>query len=144
MPEGSRTPSASRELVDLIWRWVDAWNRGDVDGVMAVFAPDAVWDAVGVGYEHLRGHTPIRAFIEAWLSPYDEFNLEPEEVVDLGNGVAFLALDSTGRLVGSNGTVQLRFGFAGIYDADHILSVTGYTDLDEARTAAERLAKERG
>jgi hypothetical protein len=111
---------------------------------MAVFAPDAVWDAVGVGYEHLRGRNAIRAFIEGWLSPYDEFKLVPEELVDLGNGVAFLALDSTGRLVGSTGTVQLRFGFAGIYDKDHILSVTGYTDLDEARAAAERLAGERG
>jgi uncharacterized protein (TIGR02246 family) len=135
--------SASPELVELVGRWLEAWNRRDVDGVIALMAPDAVWDAVGVGYEHLRGHAAIRAFIEAWLSPYDEFTLEPVELLALGNGVALVVLDSTGRLAGSSGTVEVRFAFAGVYDPDRILSVTGYTDVEEARTAATRLARER-
>jgi uncharacterized protein (TIGR02246 family) len=131
------------DLEELARRWVEAWNRRDVDGVMALVALDAVWDAVGVGYEHLRGRSEIRAFIEAWLSPYEEFTLELEELLYLGNGVAFLVLDTKGRLVDSSGTLRLRFGFAGRYDADRILSVAGYTDIDEARAAAERLAEER-
>jgi uncharacterized protein (TIGR02246 family) len=143
MPRESTTSPAGRELAELIRRWIEAWNRRDLDGVMALLAPDAEWDAVGVGYEHLHGHSAIRAFIETWLGPYDEFRLEPEELRDLGNGVAFVVLDSTGRLAGSSGTVQLRFGFAGIYDAGRILKIMGHTDIDEARATAERLAEER-
>jgi ketosteroid isomerase-like protein len=111
---------------------------------MALLAPEAAWDAVAVGYEHLRGRSAIRAFIEEWLRPYEEFKLEPEELLDLGHGVAFMVVDSTGRLVGGSGFLQLRFAFAGIYDGGRIVSVTGYTDVDEARAAAERLAQERG
>jgi uncharacterized protein (TIGR02246 family) len=135
--------SAGPELVDLLRRWIEAWNRRDVDGVMAMFAPDAVWTAVGVGPEHLRGTAAIRAFIEAWLAPYDAFELELEEVVELGNGVGFLVLNSKGRLAGSSGTVQMRFGFAGTYDTQRILSITGHTDIEDARATAERLAGER-
>jgi ketosteroid isomerase-like protein len=139
MPEESTTS----DLVELTRRWVDAWNRRDVDALMALLAPEAAWDAVAVGYEHLRGRTAIRAFIEEWLRPYEEFKLELEELLDLGNGVAFMVVDSTGRLVGGRGILQLRFAFAGIYDGGRIVSVTGYTDVHEARAAAERLAEER-
>jgi uncharacterized protein (TIGR02246 family) len=139
----SMSASAPPELVDLLRRWIEAWNRRDVDGVIALLAPGAEWTAVGVGPEHLRGLPAIRAFIEAWLSPYDEFELELEELRELGHGVAFLVLNSTGRLTGSVGTVQMRFAFAGTYDTDRILSITGYTDVEDARAAAVRLATER-
>jgi uncharacterized protein (TIGR02246 family) len=137
------TTAASPELLELVSGWVKAWNRRDVDGVLALLAPDAAWDAMGVGYERLRGRPAIRSFIEAWLSPYDEFELKPEVVRDLGGGLAFLVLDTRGRLAGSDGTVHLRFAFVGTYRSDRILSITGYTDIDEARAAAERLAAER-
>jgi uncharacterized protein (TIGR02246 family) len=143
MSHDSATSSASTGLAELVRRWVEAWNRRDLDGVMALLAPDAAWDALGVGYEQLRGHSAIRAFIEEWLRPYETFRLEPEELRDLGNGVALVVLDSKGRLVGSSGDVRLRFGFAGTYECGRILSITGYTDVEEARAAAERLAEER-
>jgi ketosteroid isomerase-like protein len=135
--------SANPRLIELIDRWVDAWNRRDVDALMTLLAPDGAWDAVAVGYEQLRGHPAIRASIEEWLRPYEEFKLELEGLLDLGNGVALVIVDATGRLVGGSGLLQLRFAFTGVYDCDWILSVTGYTDIDEARAAAELLAEER-
>jgi uncharacterized protein (TIGR02246 family) len=103
MSRESTTPSAGDDLAELVRRWVEAWNRRDVDGVVALLAPDATWDALGVGYEHLRRHSEIRAFIDAWLSPYDEFTLEVQELVVLGGGVALGVLDTKGRLAGSTG-----------------------------------------
>jgi hypothetical protein len=50
----------------------------------------------------------------------------------------------SGRPVGSNGKVHMRFASV-IQWADYIvLRVMAYTEVDEARAAAQRLAGERG
>jgi hypothetical protein len=70
--------------------------------------------------------------------------VEAEEVRDLGNGVAFTAVASKGRLVGGSGFLEMPFGIAGVFDGDRIMSAATYLDIDEGRAAAERLAQERG
>jgi hypothetical protein len=45
--------------------------------------------------------------------------------------------------VGSGGSVQLRYGSVAEWIDDLMVRNTTYTDIDEARTAAERLAEER-
>ena len=111
---------------------------------MTLLAPEATWNAAGVGEVRLQGRAAIRTFIEDWLRPYEEFTMEVEEVRYLGNGVAFTVVGAKGRLVGGSGFLQMPFGIAGVSDGDGIMSATTYLDIDEGRAAAERLAKERG
>lgn len=37
-----------------------------------------------------EGPEAIRGFFEDWLAAYEESEMEAEEVLDLGNGVAFM------------------------------------------------------
>jgi hypothetical protein len=67
-----------------------------------------------------------------------------EEFCDLGNGVTLTVWRQKGRPLDSIGWVQIRFAGVSIWADGLIERLTTYTDIDEARAAAERLAEERG
>ena len=75
---------------------------------------------------------------------YEEFEFQPEETLDLDNGVIFGVALQKGRPVASIGYVQLRYATVAVWAKGLIERVTLYSDPDEARAAAERLAEERG
>jgi ketosteroid isomerase-like protein len=135
--------SSTRDLAERLWRFVDALSRRDVDALMKFFVPDAVWEALGAGDERLRGLTAIRGMLEDWLRPYEDYQLDVEELVDLGNDVVFSVAEHRARPINSSGFVQWRQGFVVLMEDDLIARVSSYRDIDEARAAAERLAEER-
>jgi ketosteroid isomerase-like protein len=136
MSEESTTP----DLVERMRGLIDALDRCDVDRVASFHAPDAVL-AAEVG--RFEGVAAIRGFLEDWLASYEDFAATLEEVRDLGNGVTFGVIRQQGRLVGS-GHVQLRNAMANVWvDGVIVRTITG-PDIDSARAAADRLAKERG
>jgi ketosteroid isomerase-like protein len=139
MAEESATP----DLMELWRRLTQAGHRHDVDGIMAFYTPDGVWDMTPIGMGRFEGRAAVRGFMEDWLGSYEEWEREAEELLDLGNGVAFAVWLQRGRPVGSSGEVQLRYAAVLLCDGGKIARVTTYTDIDEARAAAERLAQER-
>jgi ketosteroid isomerase-like protein len=104
MSEESTTP----DLVALVRRQLEAANRGDLDAFMSVFAPDAVYDASRDGLGVYEGPAAIRGLIGGWWAAFDDFQLTPEELRDLGNGVALAVLRHDGRPVGSTSQVNTR------------------------------------
>ena len=68
----------------------------------------------------------------------------PEEVRDLGGGVAFSVFIQRGRPRSATGWVQLRAASVTIVVDGLTERTTLYLDIDQARAAAERLAEERG
>jgi ketosteroid isomerase-like protein len=139
MPEESTTP----DLVELTRGAYEALYRRDFDAVMSLYAPEAVLNSTGMitGFEGLAA---IRGFLEDFIGAYEEWKVEPEEILDLGNGVAFRVALQQGRPVGSSGRVQMRFASVGVWADGVVVRQTLYTDIDEARAAAERLAESRG
>jgi ketosteroid isomerase-like protein len=140
MSEEATTP-------DLVERWqqaAEAAQRRDFDAVMSVYAPDAVWDASLSGVGSFDGAAAIRSFLEEWIGAYAEYEYNQEEGQDLGNGVVFVVVRADARPVGSSATVQERWAVTVIWAAGRIVRVIARNDIDEARTAAERLAEERG
>ena len=117
-------------------------NRRDFDAVMSVYAPDAVFQGTELGT--FEGAGAIRGFYEDASSSYEEIHVEAEEVIDLGNGVTLAVLIAKGRPVGSSGEVRRRWAAVAIWTNGVIEREMNYTDIDEARAAAERLAEERG
>ena len=91
-----------------------------------------------------RGRDAIRALGEDWLRPYEAFEADTDEVLDLGNGVLFASIRLEARLAKSSGDVQMHYGSVVVFAEGMIVQTTNYPDPDEARTAAERLAEERG
>jgi ketosteroid isomerase-like protein len=137
MSEESTTP----DLVELARKSIEA---GSIEAVVSFYAPDAVWDASPWGMGVFEGQAAIRAFFEDWAGSYAGLEWAVEEVRDLGNGVTFAVILQKGRVVGSGGSVQLRYASVAEWIHDLIVRNTTYTDIDEARAAAERLAEERG
>jgi hypothetical protein len=139
MTEESTTP----DLAVLMQRVVDAVGARDIDAAVGFYASDAVFDmseALGI----LEGRAAIRRFFEEWWSVYEYFAEDAGEIRDLGNGVVFVVFVQHARLPGSTGLVHFRFAAVTTWGNGLIEQQTNYTDLDEARAAAERLAKERG
>ena len=141
MPEESTT----RDLVELTRRMFDAANRRDLDVTQSFYASDAVWESVSLGAT-FEGVAAIRGFFEDWLGAYEEYGMEPEEILDLGNGVVFVVVQLTARPVGSAGSALVRRRpLVFVWVKGMVARVTAYADsVDEGRAAAERLAESRG
>jgi ketosteroid isomerase-like protein len=130
--------------IELTRRSLEAWNSRDFDGAMVMFSPNPVWDATGIGLGVYEGHAAIREYLVEWTGLLDELHFELEEIVDLGHGIIFGVAFTTGRMKGSSGELDLRWAAIADWADDLLKRVAAYTDIDEARAAAERLAQERG
>jgi ketosteroid isomerase-like protein len=138
MREEPRTP----DLVEAFRPSLEAIDRRDWDAAMAVYGPDAVWDMSPQGMGVFEGRDAVRGLIEDWWGVYEDSEQRVEELRDLGNGVAFVVAVTRGRLPGSVGFVELRFAVVATWADRLIQRITSYTDIEEARAAAERLAQE--
>jgi ketosteroid isomerase-like protein len=134
MPEESRTPG----LIELLRGALETANRGDIDGLMRAFAPDAVFEGRALG-DVFEGGAAIRAFIEEWLSTYDELKYVLEEAEELGNEVLFAVVVQRGRLAGSDASVEQREGWVLLFEGGLLARIT-FSEVDEGRALAERLA----
>jgi hypothetical protein len=111
---------------------------------MRVFSSDGVWDFSSVGLGSFEGAEAIRSFLEDWIGSYEEHEYTQEEGRDLGNGVLSVVAGLGGRLAGSAGRVQERWGYTVTWAEGMIVRVILSADIDEARAAAEQLAESRG
>jgi ketosteroid isomerase-like protein len=140
MSEESTTPGLDERARLLI----DAFNHRDFDKVMRFVASDAVFDMSSAGMGTLEGVAAIRGFYEDWVGSYEEYRAEIDEFVDFGNGITLAVLNLEGRPLGSSGEVRLKHPAVGTDVKDLTVRMANYTDIDDARAAAERLAEERG
>jgi ketosteroid isomerase-like protein len=140
MSEESTTP----DLVELNRRSIEAAARQDFDVAMSVYSPRAVWDMSRLGLGDYEGAAAIRGLFEDWMRAFEEFDIEIEEILDIGSGITIAVVHQGGRPAGSTGYVQLRFASVVEWTEGMIDRMTNYTDIDEARAAAERLAEGRG
>ncbi|HEX4187063.1 MAG TPA: nuclear transport factor 2 family protein [Solirubrobacteraceae bacterium] len=137
MPEEAMTP----DLVERVRRGYAASSASDFDAMMSLYAPDAVWDVSPLGLGVYEGSAAIRDFFEEWVGTFGEFQMQPEEVLELGGGVTFAVVLQRGRPAGSDGHVQWRFAAVTVWVGCTAVRTTNYTDIAEGRAAAERLAE---
>jgi ketosteroid isomerase-like protein len=136
--------STTHDLVELGRGLFEAANRSDFDALLLRYAPDATWDMNPLGgLGTFEGHVAIHGFWEDWYSSYEALEIQPEEMLDLGNGVGFTVVIQTGRPVGSGGAVRLRYALVSVWVDGLIVRLTNYADIGEARAVAERLVKDR-
>ena len=141
MPEESTNP----DLVELVSQRSHALIRGeiDMDTFLDGYATDAVLELTRQG-RTLQGRTAIGAFAEEWLAGFEDMEFTVAEARELGNGVVFAVFHQRGRPVGTSSFVQQRDCWVSVFGDGLIKRATVYHDIDEARAAADRLAKERG
>jgi ketosteroid isomerase-like protein len=140
MTEESTTP----DLEELVQRVVDAVHARDFDAVQSAYAPQAVLDISELGADTFEGHVAIRGFYEEWAATFPDWKQSVQEILDLGNGLAFVVIVQAGHPADSTGWVQQRYAVVATWADGLIERQWNYFDIDEARAAAERLAGARG
>jgi ketosteroid isomerase-like protein len=131
----------SAENVELVREGLEAFNQRDIDWVIAHTTPDCEWYpavAAGVEGKPFRGHAGMREFFAGLEEVWEEFQLESEEVHDLGDHVLFL-----GRVhaTGASGAM-FEQALDGIWEMRDGKIVRGrsYLDREQALKAAAELA----
>jgi ketosteroid isomerase-like protein len=139
-----REESATPDLAERAREVIACADRADVEAFVGFFAPDAVWrmTPLSVDFQGLAG---IRGFVEDWLGSYEEYSVEPQEILDLGAGVTFAVTRQRGHPAGSPDGAQVVETWAYVFSwvDGKLARLTSYDDPDEARAAAGRLAEGR-
>jgi ketosteroid isomerase-like protein len=141
----SATPAArdteramSKENAEIVRRSTDAYNRGDLDGIVEHWAPDAVLDwsnSRGVEAGVYRGHGEIRAFAQRFLTAWDEVRLEIDDPVEVEDDL--LLAENVTYLRGRDGIeVQARSAWLITFEDGQQTSLTMYQTKREALEAA--------
>jgi len=132
------------DLADLARRFCDCLERRDYDAALGFFDLDPLWDMSEMGMGIFEGRMPVRGLLEDWNGSYDEWEIELEDLLDVGSGVVYVVVMERGRPAGSIGWVQLRYAAVMVFAENLIVRAKTYPDLDEARAAGEQLAEARG
>jgi ketosteroid isomerase-like protein len=140
MSEESTPP----DVVELARRFCDSLERRDYDATLSFFGEDPVWDMSEMGMGVFEGPIPVRGLLEDWNGSYEEWEIEIEDLLDLGNGVVYVVVTERARPTDSTGRVQLRYAAIVVFAGEMIARAKTYPDIDEGRAAAQRLAEERG
>ena len=77
----------ARSPLEIHMLFLEAFNRADVEGLLALYEPDAVFVARG---ESAIGHQAIRAAYEHILADRGRMEMETQTVLASGDGVALL------------------------------------------------------
>jgi ketosteroid isomerase-like protein len=118
-----------------------ALNGRDFGAVTSMFGPAAIWDVSRWGLGSKSGRDAIRQFLEDWFGSLAEYEVQLEEIHDLGGGVVFAVVLQVGRRAGSRGLLQMRSAPVFVWEDEGIARLTLYRDIQEARAAALLLAK---
>jgi ketosteroid isomerase-like protein len=132
------------DAVALTRRIFEAGSRGDLDLVVSLYAANASFDMSPLGLGVFEGRAALRSFLDDWFGAYDQYEVELEQTVDFGDGVVLAVIAQKGRITDSEGVVELRYAAVALVADGEVVLTTNYSDLDEARRAAERLAAEHG
>ncbi len=77
----------AHQPTDLHTLFKEAFNRGDVDALVALYEPDATLVVSG---KPITGTDSIRTTLENWLSSKGHMELETRAVIESRNGLAVL------------------------------------------------------
>jgi ketosteroid isomerase-like protein len=139
MPE----ESATRDLVGRVHEVFAALNSSDFDALASLCAPDAVYESVAMGAT-FEGVAAIREFCEDMVGAYEGFVAQIGENLDLGKGIGLAVVSQRGRPAGSSFEARMRYAAVSEWVEDLLVRITMYTNIDDARATAGRLAQERG
>jgi ketosteroid isomerase-like protein len=97
------------ENVDAVRRFIEAFNRRDVDALVVAADPAVELDEwrEAPGAQTYHGPDGVRAAIESWFETWEWMEVEIAEIVDAGVHV-FVILDQRAKGSGSGAEVEIR------------------------------------
>ena len=128
----------SQENVEIVRRLIEAWNSNEPDTVIDILDPGIVLDATRrlVNPKTYTGIQGMRRMLAESHEVWEEFRMEPDELVDAGDRVVAIGR-WVGRGAGSGVEVQLPVADVfTLHDGRIVRSEIGFTDRAEALEAA--------
>ena len=131
----------SEENVELVRRINEVFNRGDVEGVLALANPPPEFEFVPTGVlmpdlsSVERGPEGLRRVLEVWSGDFDDPHAELHELIDAGDQVfASFTLQGRGKHSGAETSWDL-WGVLTVREG-RLVRWQGFTDRDAALEAA--------
>ena len=128
----------SEENVELVRASNEAFNRGDIEGMVANAAPDFEYVASGAvpGRTGVyRGREGFRRFLEWIFDEFDEPRAEFDEIIEAGDQV-LVSFTLRGRGKQSGVAVDMSLFQLWTMREGKFARGQGFTNMDEARQAA--------
>jgi len=96
--------------VEALRRGYEALNRGELSEVRALLHPDLVWqeDLASPEAGAHPGSASFQRFLRSWLESFDDFRIEPEEIIEDGDRlIALVHQSGKGRTSGVGVEVRI-------------------------------------
>ena len=130
--------ASSNPNVDTIRRSIDAYNEGDLDGLVAMAHPDIEWE---VAPEHPaatthRGIDAVRGYHEDWRNTLHGLRIDLRSVASSGDSVVTVC-GLRGEGAESGADVEVEIALLTTFRDGRAIRVEEFLDPDEAMRALE-------
>jgi hypothetical protein len=132
-------PSEMGSLPELARRSYQLFSAEGIDVWMERFTtPDFVWDVEPLGLGVYEGRAAYREFYLDWVSSYESWSIQLEEVHQVGPDFTVATVVQHGRPHGSDQSVEFRWVQLSIWEGSRISRAINYSDVEDATEAASR------
>ena len=132
MTSGRKRP-VSQENVERIKEGFAAHNRGDLDAMVELYAPDVVFETLLLGTHH--GNEAIRLIYTENQKTMAGYDVVPVELIDVGDKVVAVA-----KMVGAGSESRIalddQFAFVFTFEGEHVVREQAFRNREEAVEAA--------
>jgi len=136
---------SSQHFVTVGLRFVEAFNQGDIAGMVDMLHPDIEWyssNRYSDSETHI-GQNDVRLYLDSLYNHLDEPKMEPEDGYQRGDHVMLInRLRGKGTLAGHD--VIERYNWVVLVDGDKFRRVITYPTPAEARRALDAAASTAG
>ena len=131
--------SMPTENVDTVRRGYDAWNRGDLDAVREIYAPDVIANAGGLwpAAGEVEGPEAIIHEFASILAIFETSELVPEEFIERGDTVV-VPTCWRGTLAGSGSVIEQHLACVYTLRDALVIRIDYVESLEQALKLAER------
>ena len=129
----------SQENVEIVGDAVVAYNRGDLDTLLAYCADDIDYRAVEGALDDrgpMHGKDAVQAYFQDWLDTFDDLKAEPLELIDAADEQVVTVLRFGGRAKLSGVEADLTFAVVYTLRDGKVARGREYWTRDEALEAA--------
>jgi ketosteroid isomerase-like protein len=105
----------SQENVELVRRGLEAFAQGGPDAMRDFWADDIDYRAAEGALDdrgRMHGKDAVRAYVQDWLDMFDDFKVEPVELIDAGEDQVIAVLRNSGRAKLSGVETDLTYAVA--------------------------------
>jgi ketosteroid isomerase-like protein len=129
----------SEQTVQILADAIAAFDEGGVEAALKHADPEIDWIAPPEWLEDrlYRGHDGLRRLAEFWTQQFDEYRLEPERFIDLGDDRVVALVHQRGKIKGSETPIELSLGWIVQVREGKLTKVNVYFSWEAALEAAE-------